>query len=445
MKDSGFGRSLFFFVTMFLKSRPRSTLAIVLLSISLTALVVLIAMNFAIGNKKATSEITHLYSIEDPQFLRTMSMMLGPGVIGGNRVEPLVNGDQIFPAMLAAIRGAKKTISFETYIYWSETIGDQFADALAERARAGVKVHLLVDAVGSSKLDGAQLHKMEDAGVAIKKYRPLRWYNIAHLNNRTHRKLLVVDGKIGFTGGVGIAGQWTGHAQDPEHWRDSHFKVEGPVVAEMQAVLLDNWTKTTGEILHGGEYFPALAQAGNESAQIFSSSPTGGSESMALMYQLAMTAAKKSIDLSSSYFVPDDATRKVMLAAMHRGVRIRVITPGTNMDAEVVRRASRGNWGELLAGGAQMHEYQPTMYHCKVMIVDDLLVSVGSTNFDQRSFRLNDEANLNVFDANFARSMTAIFEQDLKNAKRITLAQWEERPFGDKAIEFFASRFGALL
>lgn len=424
---------------------PKSKLAIVLVSIAGTALVCLIALNFAVGQQSVTKRIERLYSIEDPQFIRTMSMMLGPALVHGNKVEALLNGDQIFPAMLSAIRGARKTIDLETYIYWSEEIGNQFADALAERARAGVKVHLLVDAVGSSKLDSAQMKKMESAGVSIRKYRPLAWYNLAHLNNRTHRKLLVVDGKIGFTGGVGIAGQWTGHAQDPEHWRDTHFRVEGPVVAEMQAVLLDNWTKTTGEIFHGGDYFPPLAPAGNLTAQVFSSSPTGGSESMALMYQLAITAANKSVDLSSSYFVPDEMTRQALLAALKRGVRVRIITPGTNMDSTVVRHASRGNWGDLLNAGALMHEYQPTMFHCKMMIVDNLLVSVGSTNFDQRSFRLNDEANLNIFDTGFAHLQTAIFEQDLQHAKRISLAQWEARPWQDKAMEYLASKFGAFL
>ena len=423
----------------------RSKLSIAVLSVAMTVVLGLLAINFAVSGAPSTQRIERLYSIEDPQFMRTMSMMLGPAMVGGNRVDTLINGDQIFPAMLAAIRSAKKTISFETYIYWSEEIGDQFADALAERAKAGVQVHLLVDAVGSSKLDRPQMQKMEQAGVQIKKYRPLRWYTLAHLNNRTHRKLLVVDGRVGFTGGVGIAGQWTGHAQDPQHWRDTHFRVEGPVVAQMQAVLLDNWTKTTGEVLHGGDYFPALSAVGTQTAQVFSSSPTGGSESMALMYQLAITAANKSIDLSSSYFVPDQMTREALIAALRRGVRVRIITPGENMDAEVVRRASRGNWGELLAAGAQISEYQPTMYHCKMMIVDQLLTSVGSTNFDARSFRLNDEANLNIVDAPFAQAQTDIFEHDLAHAKRITLAQWQARPRGDKLIEFFASRFGALL
>jgi cardiolipin synthase len=232
-----------------------------------------------------------------------MGVMLGPQIVDGNRFDALLNGDQIFPSMLKAIRGAQKTVTFETYIYWSEAIGKEFADALSERARAGVKVHVLIDWVGSSKMDQSYLATMKQAGVEVEKYHPLRWYNLGRMNNRTHRKLLIVDGRVGFTGGVGIAGQWTGNAQDQEHWRDSHFRVEGPVVAQMQAVLLDNWTKTTGKVLHGPDYFPALEPAGTGRAQMFSSSPTGGSESMHLMYLLAITAAQRSIHLSSSYFV----------------------------------------------------------------------------------------------------------------------------------------------
>jgi cardiolipin synthase len=210
-------------------------------------------------------------------------------------------------------------------------------------------------------------------------------------------------------------------------------------------VLIDNWTKTTGTVMHGETYFPALQPVGDMSAQIISSSPTGGSESMALMYLLAITAAKSSIDLSSSYFVPDQLTEDALVAALARGVRIRIITPGTNMDAEVVRLASRGNWGALLKGGAQMNEYQPTMYHCKVMIVDGLLVSVGSTNFDSRSFKLNDEANLNIFNAQFAQEQTRNFENDLRHSKRVTFSDWKNRPWSDQAIEYLASRFGAFL
>ncbi len=286
---------------------------------------------------------------------------------------------------------------------------------------------------------------MEKAGVEVEKYHPLRWYNLGRLNNRTHRKLLIVDGAVGFTGGVGIAPIWTGNAQDPDHWRDSHFQVEGPVVSQMQSVMLDNWAKTTGRVLHGAEYFPPPKPAGPQRAQMFASSPSGGSESMLMMYLLAISAAERTIDLSSAYFVPDDITRKALADAVRRGVKVRIITPGKHMDAETVRRASRGLWGDLLEAGVQMYEYQPTMYHCKVMIVDGLMTSVGSTNFDVRSFRLNDEANLNVYDAEFAARQTRVFEADLTQSRRITLEAWKTRPVTERVHEHTLALFGSLL
>ncbi|MDP3822999.1 MAG: phospholipase D-like domain-containing protein [Burkholderiales bacterium] len=401
--------------------------------------------NFAGSEKKIKTEIAHLYSVDDPQFLRSMGLLLGPSIVDGNTATELINGDAIFPSMLKAIRGAKKTVLFETYIYWSGKIGDEFADALSERARNGVKVHVLLDWVGSGKIDAAVIDKMTQAGVQVEKYHPLRWYNLGRLNNRTHRKLLIVDGTVGFTGGVGIAQLWTGNAQDPDHWRDSHFRVEGPVVAQMQSVMLDNWAKTTGKVVHGEEYFPPPRPVGSQSAQVFASSPSGGSESMMMMYLLAITAAERSIDLSSAYFVPDDITRQALVDAIKRGVRVRIITPGEHIDAETVRRASRGLWGPLLEAGAQMYEYQPTMYHCKVMIVDGLMTSVGSTNFDVRSFRLNDEANLNVYDAGFAARQTQVFEADLKQSRRVTLQAWQSRPWREKLHEHTLALFGSML
>jgi cardiolipin synthase len=398
-------------------------------------LVGLLVINFSVGEKKVETDIEHLYTVDSPQFLRSMGLLVGPSILDGNRATELINGDAIFPAMLEAIHGAKESVLFETYIYWSGEIGDQFATALAERAQAGVKVHVLLDWVGSARIDDELVDRMKRAGVQVELYRPLRWYNLARLNNRTHRKLLIVDGRVGFTGGVGIAPLWTGHAQDPDHWRDSHFRIEGPVVAQMQSVMLDNWVKTTGKVLHGPEYFPALEPVGTQKAQVFASSPSGGSESMLMMYLLAITAAKKSIDLSSAYFVPDGITRRALAAAVARGVRVRIIVPGPHIDAETVRRASRGLWGELLRAGVQIHEYEPTMYHCKVMIVDGLMTSVGSTNFDVRSFRLNDEANLNIYDAEFAARQTRVFEEDLKRSRRITLESWEARPWTEKLHE----------
>ena len=415
--------------------RRRSPLRIILLTVLATGALVLLALNFTAGEIKVKQQLPRLYSTAHPQFERALGSLLGPTIVGGNSVTELLNGDQIFPPMLAAIKAAQKSVTFETYIYWSGDIGKQFASALSERARAGVPVHVLLDWVGSAKMDESYLKEMKEAGVQIEKFHKPHWYNLARMNNRTHRKLLVVDGQVGFTGGVGIAPEWTGNAQDPDHWRDSHYLVRGPVVAQMQATFLDNWLKVTGKVLHGEAYFPAIAPAGGQKAQMFSSSPSSGSESMQLMYHLAITAAERSIDLSVAYFVPDDLTRKLLMDALARGVRVRLVTPGEHTDTETVKAASRATWGELLQAGAEIYEYGPTMYHCKVMIVDQLLVSVGSTNFDNRSFRLNDEANLNVYDATFAQRQTQVFEDDIRRSRRVTYEAWLERPWSEKLHE----------
>jgi cardiolipin synthase A/B len=399
-----------------------------------------------IGNeKKIEADVQNLYSVQDPQFIRSMGVLLGPSIIRGNRVQHLENGDEIFASMLKAIRSAQHTITFETYIYWSGEIGNQFAEALRERARAGVKVHLLLDWVGSAKMDQDLLDRMQADGVAIQRYHEPKWYNLTRLNNRTHRKILVVDGKTAFTGGVGIADSWRGDAQDKEHWRDSHFRVEGPVALQFQTVFMDNWIKATGKVLHSSDYFPEVKNAGDSPAQMFSSGPSGGSESMLLMYLLAIASSKESILLSSSYFIPDELAIRAMVAAAKRGVRIRIITPGDKIDTEIVRRASRARWGDLLEAGIEIYEYQPTMFHCKIMIVDGYMVSTGSTNFDPRSFRLNDEANLNVYDKAFAAEMTRVFASDLEKARRITLEQWQHRPLQEKVIEHALSLFGRQL
>jgi cardiolipin synthase len=405
----------------------------------LSALGVVLALNFTTAEKEVEEDIPRLYNTEDPQFVRTMSALLGPPIVGGNRYDVLLNGDEIFPAMLQAIAQARRSIDFETYIYWSGDIGRRFADALSERAKAGVKVHVLIDWLGSQKIDPALIDEMTRAGVQVMRYHPLRWYDLARINNRTHRKVLVVDGRIGFTGGVGIAPEWTGHAQDAQHWRDTHFRLEGPAVAQMQAVFLDNWVKTTGEVLHGEDYFPQLPAVGAGAAQVFMSSPSGGSESMHLMYLLAITAAQRTIHLSMAYFVPDDLAVRALEAALARGVRVEIIVPGPITDTQTVRKASRALWGPLLEAGARFYEYQPTMYHCKVMVVDGLLTSVGSTNFDNRSFRLNDEANLNIYDAAFARRQIEIFEADRARSKPFTYEDWRNRPLTEKLLEDLAS------
>ncbi|MES2935818.1 MAG: phospholipase D-like domain-containing protein [Pseudomonadota bacterium] len=423
----------------------RRPVIIAIISCIVTVIVGFILINLMPGEKRIHTQLTHSYSTHDPQFRRSLGVLLGPPILDGNAVEVLVNGDAIFASMLGAIRGAKKTITFETYIYWSESIGAEFRDALIERAQAGVKVHLMLDFIGSAKMDLASLDEMKKAGIELERYHKPVWWKLTRLNNRTHRKLLVVDGAVGFTGGVGIADQWRGNAQDDKHWRDTHFRVEGPVVGQIQAVFNDNWTKATGRVLDGSDYFPPLSKAGSHSAQMFSSSPTGGSESMQLMYLLAITAATKSIDLSSAYFVPDALTVEALVAAAKRGVKIRIITPGSHIDAQVVRSASRARWGDLLKAGIEISEFQPTMFHVKAFVVDALLVSVGSTNFDNRSFRLNDEANLNVLDADFAARQVAIFEDDLRRTKAITLASWEQRSHSEKLMDQLASLIGAQL
>ncbi len=400
---------------------------------------VLVAINFMSGEKQLDRRISHIYALEDPQFAHELGALLGPPFLPGNQATILLNGDQIFPSMLSAIEGARRSITFETYIYWSGDIGRRFASALGDAARRGVPTHVLLDWVGSGKMDEALLEELKASGVQIRKFHPPRWHNLGRLNNRTHRKLLVVDGLVGFTGGVGIAEEWTGHAQDPNHWRDTHVRVEGPVVAQTQAVFMDNWVKVTGEVLHGEAYFPQLAPRGDSRAQMFSSSPTGGSESMQLMYLFSIAAATRTIDLSAAYFVPDDLTRDALLAAMKRGVKLRIIVPGDHMDSETVKRASRAKWGPLLQGGAVLAQYQPTMFHCKVLIIDRLLVSLGSTNFDNRSFRLNDEATLNILDKAFADAQTAVFEQDLARSSRVSLESWAQRPRSEKIGDWLTS------
>jgi len=412
-------------------------------SIILFALLVTGCSTF--GREKVVKHpIPHLYGADAPQFSRTMGL-LGMGILDGNRVDVLLNGDEIFPAMLQAIRSAKKTITFETFIYWSGSIGSEFTNALAERARAGVKVHLLLDWIGSSKMDASQLALMEQAGVQVRKYHKPYWYQLSRLNNRTHRKLLIVDGQTGFTGGVGIADQWSGHAQDPAHWRDSHYRVQGPVVGQMQAVFMDNWIKVSGDVLPGPEYFPPLQPSGSGKAHVFSSSPSGGSESMRLMFLLAIAASSRSIQLSTPYFIPDTLTIKALTDAAKRGVTVRIITAGSHSDSETVRRASRARWGALLEAGVEIHEYEPTMYHCKTMIVDGVWTSVGSTNFDPRSFVLNDEANLNYYDGDFARRQILIFQEDLARSRQVTFREWKDRPLVEKIWEHAASLFGSQL
>ena len=404
----------------------------------LSLLSVLLYANLTTPDQSADHPIAHAYGSRDPQFATTMEHLAGFPVVPGNRVSALLNGDQAFPAMLEAISSARRSITLEAYIFWPGTIGTRFADALMERARAGVATHLILDGLGSRKLDDDLIERMEEAGVQVKEFRPVRWYTLDRVNHRTHRKILVVDGRVGFTGGLGIADLYLGNAQDKDHWRDAQFRAEGPVVGQLQAMFLDNWLESGGPLLHGPDYFPTLDSAGPARAHAVLGSPGAGIESLRLTYHLAIASATRSIVITNPYFVPNTLAVGMLVEARKRGVRVEIMGPGPITDAGLVRRASRAKYGPLLEAGVRIYEYQPTMIHTKVMVVDDYWVAVGSANFDNRSFRLNDEANLHVFDEGFAREQVEIFARDRDRAEEVTLEAWRERPVTEKLEEMVA-------
>ena len=369
--------------------------------------------------KQVRQEIPSLYSANSPEFRQSAGALLGPDFVDGNNIVTLVNGREIFPAMLKAIRSAKHSITFETYVFWNGEVGREFTDALAERARAGVKVHAILDAHGTRRMGNENLLKLRQAGAEVVKYHTIFWLDIRRYNNRDHRKLLIVDGKTAFVGGVGIADEWSGNAETPEHWRDNHYRITGPVVAQLQAVFLNNWLKTRGTVLHGADYFPPLSATGTYRAQMLTSSTR--ESNLDLMYLLAIASAKRTLRIENAYFLPDELTRKELINAAKRGVKVEIVLPGKHIDQRLVRAASKRHWPALLEAGIKIYEYEPTMVHVKLMIVDDIFVSVGSGNFDNRSVRLNDEANLDVLDRQFAAQQTRLFEMDKRRSRQAAL------------------------
>lgn len=382
----------------------------------------------------------HQFSTRDVAFLQTMHALAGAPVSADSRVEILRNGVRIFPSMLAAIRGARKTINLEFYIYWDGQVGRQFAEALAERARAGVAVKVILDAVGSAPMSQSLIDFMQRNGIDLEWYHPIRWYTLSQVNHRTHRKLLVVDGEIGFSGGVGIADDWLGDADAKNHWRETVIRIEGPVVAQMQFAFMDNWVKSRGELLTGLDYFPQLEPRGNHLTQVIKSSPSEGSSTVKLMYIVSIVSAARYVYLSSAYFVPDRDTIRALEGAVRRGVDVRVIVPGEHVDVPIVRQASRWHYERLLRRGIRIFEYQPTMMHAKTMVVDGIWTTIGSSNFDDRSFRLNDEVNVNVYDEGIAGEMERMFFDDLAKSEEITLRQWFRRSWFDRLKERVAER-----
>jgi cardiolipin synthase len=398
-----------------------------------------LVLNLLPQEKQLVHPLGPLSPVDSPQFRREMGNLLGSAVVEGNAVADFQNGAEIFPAMLAAIRSAQRSVNMETYIYWSGETSRQFVAALTERARAGVRVHVVADWVGSSRMHADVVKALREGGVHFEYFHPLRWYDFDRFNNRTHRKLLIVDGRVAFTGGVGIADAWRGHGDRPDIWRDMQISVTGPGAAQMQAVFEDNWITTTGQALLGPEYYPQVPAAGDVAVQTVASSPQGGSENLQLMYLMAIDGARRSIDLEAAYFVPDDLTMAALQRALARGVRIRLVVPGPYVDSEVISHASQARWGQMLRAGARIYRFQPAMFHNKLMIVDGYLTLAGSANFDNRSFSLNDESNINVFDRRFAGHMEEVIERDIAQSMELTLDQWRHRPWTRRVLDWLSA------
>jgi cardiolipin synthase A/B len=364
------------------------------------------------------------------EFLRAGEAVTGSAYTDGNRVEFLINGDQIFPAMLDAIKSARISVNLVTFVYWKGPIAPLVADAICDRAKAGVCCNVLLDAFGAAKIDRELIDNMRDSGAKVVWFRPPRITSLHKLDNRTHRKLLIVDGKIGFTGGVGIAEEWMGNAEDPLHWRDTHVRVEGPVVRELQGAFCENWLEATGELLVGEKYLPPLPPIeGGIKAQVTRSSAGIGNTNSETLFFLAIASAKTRIWLTVAYFVPTFAFRKALAEAARRGVDVRIIVPGPYIDKSLVKLAGRATYSQLLQAGVKIYEYQTTMLHAKTLVVDSIWSTIGSTNFDNRSFSLNDEANISFYATDVAALMEAQFEADMASSKEFRYEKWHRRDF----------------
>ena len=355
----------------------------------------------------------------------------------GHHIDTLVNGDRIFPPMLQTISEAQEEICFETFIYWSGEIAVQFATALADAARRGVKVLVLLDWWGAHKMEQRLIAQMREAGVTVRYFNPLRWWQLDRMNYRTHRKILVVDRKVAFTGGVGIAQEWLGDARSPDEWYDLHYRITGPVVRDLCEAFHEVWAEVVQQRAQSLDVNapPPRTDQQTVAAQVMSSSPRRGSELIYLLFQHAINTATESLIIITAYFVPDDTTIASLIAAVERGIRIDVMVPGPHTDSAVVRYSSISCWGKLLRAGVRIHIYQPTMLHAKATIVDDNWVIIGSANFDNRSFSLNDEVIVNVFSEEFAAQHRRIFAQNCERSVRCSYEQWQSRGFLSRCKE----------
>ena len=425
-----------------MKHKRRAWLFVVAAAAVLTtALTSLIYFNAVPEPMRVSEPISAIPAVDTEAFRHLQSVLLGSTVIPGNRIRILENGDEIFEAKLAAMAQATRSITFETYEFWGEEIGGKFADALADAAKRGVVVHAIFDYVGSTQASPEKFRRMEDAGVEVVRWRRPAWYQLARFNHRTHRKLLVVDGTIGFTGGANAADPWQGTPETGGN-RDNHFRFEGPVVAHLQSSFMLNWLNARNELLYSTAYFPALDERGDLGATVVDSSPREGTHRIRLMLLLALAGSRESIRLATPYFYPDDMIMDALIDARNRGVSLDLMLPAEGHYSSAVREASRNRWGALLEAGVNIHEYTPSKYHAKLYIIDDYWVSIGSSNLDNRSFRLNDETNVIIMDHDLAATLVAQYERDLQETTSYDLEAWQNRAFHRRFLGWLAMSVG---
>ena len=381
-------------------------------------------------------------TLGESTFFPTIEAHTDAPIVAGNRIEVLLNGDT-FPVMLRDIKAAKSTITFAQYLFEGGDLAREFAEAFAERCRAGVKANILLDSHGSGKTPADILALMRDAGCLVEFFRRVEApaiifpWKLLDYNYRSHRRILVIDGRVGFTGGYGIADTWQGDGRTDKHWRDTNARIEGPVVKFLQASFAESWLETTAIAIGGEGYFPRLEPVGKLPAQIVSSSPAGGSFQNYMLFLLSINSARNSILITNPYFIPDPVMTEALLKAVSRGVRVAVLAPG-KIDSRLTYVASRSHYGKLLRSGVEIYEYQAALMHAKTMVVDGIWATIGSTNFDNRSFALNQELNLTVYDGGITQRLEEIFREDLKHAKKITYEEWESRSVFERIWELFA-------
>jgi cardiolipin synthase len=376
--------------------------------------------------------------VESEDFLRILGALANSTIPRNTRIKVLTNGEVFYEAELEAIRNAEHNVNIEAYIFQKGRVAHRFIEALAIRARAGVQVNLVIDAVGSFATWNEYFEPLTSAGGRVEWYHPIRLHTLPRINNRTHRELIIVDGRIGFIGGAGVGDHWLYGRRKSPRWRDTMFRIEGDAVTELQSTFVENWVEASGEVLAGMEYFPLLESAGTSKALVVDSSPSVGESTRArFLYQTLIASARKSICIATPYFLPDRSAREELVRAIkERGVKIKIITPGKKTDHLLTRTSSRRLFGPLLEAGAQIFEYLPAMLHAKVMIVDDVWSVVGSTNLDNRSFGLNDEVNLAAFDDQLAARLQEDFARDLANSLEITYEEWKRRSLFERAHEW---------